>query len=61
MRAVIQRVSEAKVQTDGETVGAIANGLLVLLGVHPDDTLEDVRYLTSNLPPYVFSKTRRVK
>ncbi len=49
MRAVIQRVSQAQVQTDGETVGAIANGLLVLLGVHPDDTLEDVRYLTSKL------------
>lgn len=38
MRAVVTRVRSASVVIDGETVGAIAGGLLVLLGVHLDDT-----------------------
>src|SRR4051794_38887782 len=38
MRALIQRVARASVSVDGETVGAIDAGLLVLLGVtHGDD------------------------
>jgi D-tyrosyl-tRNA(Tyr) deacylase len=38
MVALVQRVSEAAVDIDGETVGAIGDGLLVLLGVHENDT-----------------------
>lgn len=38
MRAVMQRVSQARVQVDGSDVGAIGAGWLVLLGVGPDDT-----------------------
>jgi len=49
MRALIQRVSEAQVLVEGETVGAISQGLLVLLGVQHNDTLDDVRYLVSKL------------
>jgi D-tyrosyl-tRNA(Tyr) deacylase len=49
MRALIQRVSEAQVIVEGETVGAISQGLLVLLGVQHDDAMEDVRYLASKL------------
>ena len=37
MRAVVQRVSDASVEVDGETVGAIGTGLLVLVGVTHGD------------------------
>lgn len=37
MRALLQRVSRAEVRVDGEVVGRIGRGLLVLLGVAPDD------------------------
>ncbi len=38
MRAVVTRVASAAVTVDGETVGAIGPGLLVLLGIRTDDT-----------------------
>ena len=38
MRAVVARVSRAAVRVDGKVVGEIGAGLLVLLGVHRDDT-----------------------
>lgn len=40
MRAVVQRVSQAAVRVDGETVGACGRGLLVLLGARHEDTSE---------------------
>ena len=45
MRAVVQRVSYSNVKVEGDTVGEIKNGLLVLIGVTHDDTSEDVDYL----------------
>src|SRR4051794_18170868 len=45
MRAVLQRVSRASVTVAGEVVGQIGPGILVLLGVEPDDTDEDARQL----------------
>jgi D-aminoacyl-tRNA deacylase len=45
MRAVVQRVAEARVRVDGEVVGSIGSGLLVLLGVAQDDREEDADYL----------------
>ena len=45
MRAVVQRVSEARVEVDGEVVGAIGRGLCVLLGVAATDTERDVETL----------------
>ncbi len=38
MRAVVTRVSSAAVRSEGKTLGAISRGLLVLLGVGPEDT-----------------------
>ncbi len=49
MRAVVQRVSRAKVQVGNETVGEIALGLLVLLGVAQDDTEADADYLAEKI------------
>jgi D-tyrosyl-tRNA(Tyr) deacylase len=45
VRAVIQRVSRAKVSVNGRAVGEIARGLLVLLGVGSLDTKADADYL----------------
>lgn len=47
MRAVIQRVSNARVSVDGQIISSISKGLLVLLGVSEDDTEVDVRYLAN--------------
>lgn len=49
MRAVVQRVSSASVAVDGEVVGRIGNGFLVLLGVATDDTQEDVVYMAQKV------------
>ena len=45
MRALIQRVSMSRVRVDDITVGEIEQGLLVLLGVAPDDTIADRDWL----------------
>jgi len=45
MKAVIQRVSHARVNVDEALVGEIETGLLVLLGVQQGDTEQDLRYL----------------
>ncbi len=45
MRAVLQRVRSASVTVDGETVGAIGRGLVVLLAVGRDDDGEDGAYV----------------
>lgn len=45
MRAVIQRVQQASVTIAGEQVGAIGQGLLLLLGVTHDDTAADIDWL----------------
>jgi D-tyrosyl-tRNA(Tyr) deacylase len=50
MRAVVQRVAEARVRVDGRVVGEIEGGLLVLVGVGQDDGVDDVRYLAAKLP-----------
>src|SRR3981189_1633155 len=49
MRAVIQRVSRAKVMVNGETTGEIGKGLIVLLGVGTGDTDADADYLAEKI------------
>jgi D-tyrosyl-tRNA(Tyr) deacylase len=49
MRAVVQRVSRAKVTIDGEAVGEIGIGLLVLLGVTHSDTGEQANWLAEKV------------
>ena len=49
MRAVVQRVTRAKVTVDGEVIGEIGNGLVVLLGVARDDTKVEAAYLVDKI------------
>ena len=49
MRAVVQRVTRASVKVDGEAVGEIGHGLLILLGIARDDTEKDVTYLVEKI------------
>ena len=49
MVALVQRVSEAHVTVDGEMTGAIGAGLLVLLGVHRDDTEAELAWLVNKV------------
>ncbi|HTZ81930.1 MAG TPA: D-aminoacyl-tRNA deacylase [Candidatus Acidoferrales bacterium] len=49
MRAVVQRVSRAKVTVNGSIAGEIGLGLLVLLGVGHQDTEGDVQYLADKI------------
>ncbi|WP_152270823.1 D-aminoacyl-tRNA deacylase [Agriterribacter humi] len=49
MRAVIQRVSEASVTTEGKITGIIKKGLLVLLGITDADSTEDLEWLSAKM------------
>lgn len=49
MKAVIQRARDAKVTVQENIVGEIENGLVVLLGVTHDDTIEDAKYLVNKI------------
>jgi D-tyrosyl-tRNA(Tyr) deacylase len=49
MRVLIQRVSEADVSIDGEVVGAVQRGLLVLCGIGEGDAAEDVEWIAQKV------------
>jgi D-tyrosyl-tRNA(Tyr) deacylase len=49
MIAVIQRVSQATLHIEGALQASIQQGFLVLLGIHVDDTPEDVAYLAGKI------------
>ncbi len=49
MRALLQRVSEASVVVAGETVGAIDQGVLVFLGIYPNDTEQEIAWLVDRV------------
>ena len=52
MIGLLQRVSEARVEVDGQIVGEIGRGLMVLVAVHRDDTEQDVARLAERLLGY---------
>ena len=54
MRALLQRVLEAKVVVDGETMGEIQHGILVFLGLGKDDNLEKGKKLIDKILKYRF-------
>ncbi|WP_028670350.1 D-aminoacyl-tRNA deacylase [Saccharospirillum impatiens] len=58
MKALIQRVTQARVTVDNVTIGAINQGLLVLVGIDPDDAASDIDKMAHRLLNYrVFADT----
>jgi len=49
MRLVIQRVKEASVQVEGAIIGAIQNGLMILVGIEDADSQEDIEWLAAKV------------
>lgn len=49
MRALVQRVKEAKVEVEGKTVGAIHTGVLVFLGIHQKDQEAEAVWLAKKV------------
>ena len=49
MRAVVQRVTKGRVRVEGETVGEIGPGFVVLLGIGREDTRADAQYLAEKI------------
>ena len=49
MKVVIQRVSKARVKVDGETVGQINSGLMLLIGIDEDDENTDADWLVQKI------------
>ena len=49
MRAVVQRVTKGRVIVDGETIGEIGPGFVVLLGIGREDTRADAQYLAEKV------------
>lgn len=49
MKVVIQRVKEASVKVEGQLVGEIEKGILVLLGVDKGDTIDQAQFLTNKI------------
>ena len=62
MRALVQRVSQACVVVDGEVVGAIRRGCVVLLGVHVTDTVKEATALAEKVAhPRIFGDDEAVR
>ena len=49
MKVILQRVKSAKVEVENNIVGQIGTGLLIFLGIHHDDTLENIDYLVKKI------------
>ena len=50
LKAVVQRVSSASVNVDGETVASIGGGLMVFLGLRSGDGPSEIEYMASRIP-----------
>jgi len=50
MITVLQRVKRAEVRVDGKVISTIGQGLLALVGIHQDDSIEDALYLANRIP-----------
>ena len=50
MRAVVQRVSKASVSVDGNIIGAVNRGLMILIAVKNGDTETDAKFLAEKIP-----------
>ncbi len=49
MRAVIQRVTQASVTVENQTISEINNGVLILLGIENADSIEDIQWLSKKI------------
>src|SRR5699024_1426794 len=49
MKLIIQRTNDAKVKVNGDVVGSIKDGLVILVGITEQDTMEDVRVLAEKI------------
>lgn len=49
MKIIIQRAEKAKVIVDGEVVGQIGKGFMVLVGIGPEDTKQNVNFLVNKM------------
>lgn len=49
MRVVLQRVKSAHVKVDGQTVGSIERGAVILVGIHPKDTPEILEWMAQKV------------
>lgn len=61
MKIVIQRVKEASVSIDGKIAGAIDQGLLLLVGIGPDDQAEDIDYAVRKISHMRIFQTPRAR
>lgn len=61
MKAVLQRVKNAEVTVDGESVGKIGEGYMLLLGVMNGDTKEDAELLAKRPQCCACSPTKTIK
>ena len=61
MKAVIQRVANARVDVDGKTVGSVEKGFLVLLGVMDGDTDRDAEILAAKTAKLAFQENIALK
>lgn len=49
MRVIVQRVSQASVTVNGEQTGVIGKGLMLLVGIHEEDSKEEVEWMAEKM------------